>query len=34
MCTSLETDDILAERALVEAAEPLGVRVLPVFPDG
>ena len=31
---SLETDNILAERASVEAAEPLGVPVLPVFPYG
>ena len=31
---SLETDNILAERASVEAAEPLGVPVLPVAPYG
>ena len=31
---SLETDNILAERASVEAAEPLGVPVLPVFAYG
>jgi creatinine amidohydrolase len=31
---SLETDNILAERAAVEAAEPLGVPVLPVVPYG
>jgi creatinine amidohydrolase len=31
---SLETDNILAERACVEAAEPLGVPVLPVLPYG
>jgi len=31
---SLETDNILAERAAVEAAEPLGVPVLPVAPYG
>ena len=31
---SLETDNILAERASVEAAEPLGVPVLPVMPYG
>jgi creatinine amidohydrolase len=31
---SLETDNILAERASVEAAEPLGVPVLPVLPFG
>jgi creatinine amidohydrolase len=31
---SLETDNILAERASVEAAEPLGVPVLPVMPFG
>src|SRR2546429_9820125 len=31
---SLETDNILAERASVEAAEPLGVPVLPVIPYG
>jgi creatinine amidohydrolase len=31
---SLETDNILAERAAVEAAEPLGVPVLPVMPYG
>ena len=31
---SLETDNILAERASVEAAEPLGVPVLPVVPYG
>ena len=31
---SLETDNILAERAAVEAAEPLGVPVLPVTPYG
>src|ERR1044071_7343274 len=31
---SLETDTILAERASVEAAEPLGVPVLPVLPFG
>ena len=30
---SLETDNILAERASVEAAEPLGVPVLPVAPS-
>src|SRR2546429_7855901 len=29
---SLETDNILAERAAVDAAEPLGVPVLPVLP--
>jgi creatinine amidohydrolase len=31
---SLETDNILAERASIEAAEPLGVPVLPVLPYG
>lgn len=31
---SLETDNILAENASVEAAEPLGVPVLPVLPYG
>jgi creatinine amidohydrolase len=31
---SLETDNILAERAAVEAAEPLGIPVLPVIPYG
>ena len=31
---SLETDNILAERAAVEAAEPLGLPVLPVLPYG
>jgi len=31
---SLETDNILAERASVEAAEPVGVPVLPVVPYG
>src|SRR5438045_2517095 len=31
---SLETDNILAERAAIEAAEPLGVPVLPVVPYG
>jgi creatinine amidohydrolase len=31
---SLATDNILAERAAVEAAEPLGVPVLPVLPFG
>src|SRR3982751_6967596 len=31
---SLETDNILAERVSVEAAEPLGVPVLPVLPYG
>ena len=31
---SLETDNVLAERASVEAAEPLGVPVLPVLPYG
>jgi creatinine amidohydrolase len=31
---SLETDNILAERAAVEAAGPLGVPVLPVLPYG
>ena len=31
---SLETDSILAERASVEAAEPLGIPVLPVLPYG
>src|SRR6266516_15874 len=31
---SLETDNILVERAAVEAAEPLGVPVLPVLPYG
>jgi creatinine amidohydrolase len=31
---SLETDNILAERASVEAAEPFGVPVLPVLPYG
>ena len=31
---SLETDNILAERASVEAAEPLGIPVLPVIPYG
>jgi creatinine amidohydrolase len=31
---SLETDNILAERVSVEAAEPLGALVLPVLPYG
>jgi creatinine amidohydrolase len=31
---SLETDNILAERAAAEAAEPLGVPVLPALPYG
>jgi creatinine amidohydrolase len=31
---SLETDNILAERVAVEAAEPLGIPVLPVQPFG
>jgi creatinine amidohydrolase len=31
---SLETDNILAERVSVEAAEPVGVPVLPVLPYG
>src|SRR4051794_13629141 len=31
---SLETDNILAERVSPEAAEPLGVLVLPVLPYG
>src|SRR5213594_3329369 len=31
---SLETDNILAERVAVEAAEPLGVPVLPVLAYG
>ena len=31
---SLETDNILAEHASVEAAEPLGVPVMPVIPYG
>ena len=31
---SLATDNILAERAAVEAAEPMGVPVLPVLPYG
>src|SRR4051812_46510250 len=31
---SLETDNILAERASVQAAAPLGVPVLPVVPYG
>src|SRR5689334_22936311 len=31
---SLETDNLLAERASVEAAEPLGIPVLPVLPYG
>jgi creatinine amidohydrolase len=31
---SLETDNIVAERLAVEAAEPLGVPVLPVLPYG
>jgi creatinine amidohydrolase len=31
---SLETDNILAERAAVEAAEPLGIPVLPCLPYG
>ena len=31
---SLETDNILAERVSAEAAEPLGVPVLPVLPFG
>src|SRR4051794_40586615 len=31
---SLETDNVLAERASDEAAEPLGVPVLPVLPYG
>jgi creatinine amidohydrolase len=31
---SLETDNILAERVSLEAAEPLGVPVLPVLPYG
>ena len=30
---SLETDNILAERASVEAAEPLGIPVLPVWSE-
>src|SRR4029079_17905755 len=31
---SVETDNILAERVSTEAAEPLGVLVLPVLPYG
>src|SRR5436853_2088184 len=31
---SLETDNILAERVAVEAADPLGIPVLPVQPYG
>src|ERR671926_1113065 len=31
---SLETDNVLAERVSVEAAEPLGIPVLPVQPYG
>src|SRR5918912_1193525 len=31
---SLATDSILAERLAVEAAEPLGIPVLPVLPYG
>src|SRR5918912_2835174 len=31
---SLETDNILAERVAAEAAEPLGIPVLPVQPFG
>src|SRR5437773_7504123 len=31
---SLETDNIIAERLAVEAAEPLGIPVLPVLPYG
>ena len=31
---SLETDNLLAESVAVEAAEPLGVPVLPVLPYG
>src|SRR5947208_16661595 len=31
---SLETDNILAERVSTEAADPLGVLVLPVLPYG
>src|SRR6266498_2915366 len=31
---SLGTDNVLAERVAVEAAEPLGVPVLPVLPYG
>src|SRR5215510_6634411 len=31
---SLETDNVLAERASVEGAEPLGIPVLPVLPYG
>jgi creatinine amidohydrolase len=31
---SLETDNIVAERLAIEAAEPLGVPVLPVLPYG
>ena len=31
---SLETDNLLAERVAVEAAEPVGVPVLPVLPYG
>jgi creatinine amidohydrolase len=31
---SLETDNILAERASIAAAEPLGIPVLPVLPYG
>src|SRR6478736_5007400 len=31
---SLETDNILVERVAAEAAEPLGVPVLPVLPYG
>jgi creatinine amidohydrolase len=31
---SLETDNVLAERVAVEAAEPLGLPVLPVLPYG
>jgi len=33
-CLSLGTDAILAERVAVEAAEPLGVPVLPALPFG
>src|SRR3954452_10041232 len=31
---SLETDNIIAERIAAEAAEPLGIPVLPVLPYG
>ena len=31
---SLETDNMLAERVSAEAAEPIGVPVLPVLPYG